>query len=302
MKHPGWIDLQINGATGYDFSDPNLTEDQIMAIIDYVFNSGTECFLPTIVTNPIDIYKRNPALIKRVVEKHGLLDRIPGIHFEGPFISPGAVGAHKPECLQVPSAQKIHELYDMSEGFFKMLTLGADVENAVEGIKEARKLGVIVSVGHHTATTEDVRRAADAGAQTLTHLGNGVANMIDRHHNPIWAGLAEDRLTAMIITDGHHLPLEVIKIFVKCKGADKIIVTSDAIMGAGLPPGKYHTFGNDAVLEPNGKFWNPSKNCLVGSTSMMSGCMKVLESLNILSEEELVKVGRLNQLALLNGK
>ena len=302
MKNPGWIDLQINGAAGVDFSDAALTEDGVMKVIDYVFNSGTERFLPTIVTSKPEIYKRNPALIKRVVEKHGIMDRVPGIHFEGPFISPGAVGAHAPDCLQIPSAEKIHQLYEMSEGFFRMLTLGADVENATEGISEARKMGIIVSIGHQMATSEDVKKAADAGAQTLTHLGNGIPNMINRHHNPIWAGLAEDRLTAMIITDGHHLPLDVIKIFVRCKGADRIIVTSDAIMAAGLPPGNYHTFGNDAVLEPNGKFWNPSKNCLVGSVSMMSQCMSILESLNILTEEELVKVGRLNQLALLEGK
>lgn len=91
---------------------------------------------------------------------------------------------------------------------------------------------------------------ADAGAQALTHLGNGVPGMVPRHRNPIWAGLAEERLAAMIITDGHHLPPELIRVICKVKGAAKIIVTSDASPGAGLPPGPCRVFGSDAILEP----------------------------------------------------
>ena len=155
-------------------------------------------------------------------------------------------------------------------------------------------------MGHNLAGTKDIAEGAKAGARLITHMGNGIPNMIHRHQNPVWAALACDDVTSMIITDGHHLPAEVIKCFIRVKGVDRIIVTSDAASVGGLPPGKYSSLGNDAILEPNGKLHNPVKKCLVGSASTISMCMAFLESLNLWSEAELTKLGRDNALALLN--
>jgi N-acetylglucosamine-6-phosphate deacetylase len=179
------------------------------------------------------------------------------------------------------------------------MTIGADAQNAPEAIARAKEVGIHVSVGHHMANYEQVRAAADAGAELLTHLGNGCPNLIDRHNNPVWAGLAENRLTAMIISDGHHLPGELVKIIIQTKGVDNVIITSDQVEAAGYKPGRYHVLGNDAILEPNGKLHNPVKKCLVGSASTMSMCMAFLESLNVWSEEELTRLGRTNALKIL---
>ena len=301
MNNPGWVDLQVNGYNGVDFSDPALSEEDFLRAADGVFRSGTALFLPTIVTSAPEVYSRNPALMRRAAEKHGLLDRIPGVHLEGPFISPkpGAVGAHNPQWVQTATAPAVERLFQQGEGFIRMMTFGADAPGVANAIRQACELGIAVSVGHHLADAAEIRAAADAGARTLTHLGNGIPNSIDRHRNPIWAGLAEDRLTAMIITDGHHLPAEVVKVICRCKGAEKIIVTSDASPAAGFKPGRYHVLGNDAILEPGGRLYNPEKQCLVGSASILAQCMAFLESLEIFSEAELLQVGRTNALALL---
>ena len=300
MKNPGWIDLQVNGHNGVDFSNPKLTADMVVKAAEELFAAGTQIFLPTIITGPMELYRRNIPIIKKAIESHGYLDHVPGVHLEGPFISAksGAVGAHNPAWVQVPSRAAVDELN--AEGFIKIITIGADAENAPEAIARARELGIHVSVGHHMADYAQVRAAADAGAQLLTHLGNGCPNLLDRHNNPVWAGLAEERLTAMLITDGHHLPGELIKVFVRTKGVDKVIVTSDATEATGYKPGPCFVLGNDSILEPNGKLHNPVKKCLVGSASTVSMCMAFLESLNIWTEEELTKMGRTNALALLN--
>ena len=133
----------------------------------------------------------------------------------------------------------------------------------------------------------------------LTHLGNGCPNMIGRHHNPIFSGLAEERLTAMIITDGHHLPGELIRIIIRTKGVDKVIVTSDASSPTGLPPGKHVTLGVEAVLEANGKLHIPERKCLAGSASTAAMCMNFLDSLDFLTCDELKLLGRDNALKLL---
>ena len=95
------------------------------------------------------------------------------------------------------------------------------------------------------------------------------------------------------------LPADLVKLIVKVKGPEHIIVTSDACSACGFPPGRYQVLGNDAVLEPSGRLYNPEKQCLVAAAATMEMCMTFLRSLDILSEEELLAVGRTNALKLL---
>lgn len=301
MNNPGWVDLQVNGHNGVDYSDPSLTTDDFIRSAEALFAAGTDIFCPVIITRPLEVFKRNGELIQNAVEKYGLQDKIPGLHFEGPFISnvPGAVGAHNPDWTLIPSADNVDKLLACAPGFVSVVTLGADAENAAEAVACLKARGVHVSVGHHMANYDQVKAAANAGAELLTHLGNGCPNLIDRHNNPVWAGLAEERLTAMIITDGHHLPGELVRIIIRTKGVDKVIVTSDASSPTGLPPGRYETLGVMAVLEANGKLHIPERKCLAGSASTMAMCMSFLDSLDFLTEGELKQLGRDNALKLL---
>ena len=301
MRENGFVDLQINGHYGVDFSDPTLSDDMFMTAAEHIFASGTEFFLPTIVTSPKEVYLRNLAVIRNACEKRGLLRQVPGVHLEGPFISPvpGAVGAHRPEYVIEPDCAFFDEIMDKSGNYVKILTVAAEIPGVDGLIRHATERGVTVSCGHQMAGAEDLARAAEAGAKLLTHLGNGCPNSINRHKNMVWAGMACDDLTAMIITDGHHLPGELIKCFVRVKGVDRLIVTSDAAPVAGFPPGRYNLWGNDAVLEPNGLYHNPEKGCLVGSSASMRDCVHFLRSLDLLTEEEIEKVSRTNALRIL---
>ena len=304
MKNPGWVDLQVNGHNGVDYSAEGLTEDAFLRSVEELHNAGTATFLPTIITSPAELMIHNGQVIMKAVEKHGLSDIVPGLHLEGPFISnvPGAVGAHNPAWTRVPTPENVQQLLDAFPNFLKIVSMGADAEGAPEAIKMLVKNNVRVSVGHHMANYAQVHAAAKAGAKLLTHLGNGCPNLLDRHNNPVWAGLAEEALTAMIITDGHHLPGDLVRIMFMTKGVDKVIVTSDASSLTGFPPGTYGTLGNVAVLEPNGKLHNPEKKCLVGSASTIAMCMEFLESLDFLTEDELKRAGRDNALAMIGLK
>ncbi|MEI3037699.1 MAG: hypothetical protein V8T90_01385 [Victivallales bacterium] len=301
MNNPGWVDLQVNGHNGVYFSDPALSADGFLRAADGVLESGTAVFLPTIITCAPEVCRRNLQLIRKAVTARGLSRQIPGIHLEGPFLSdkPGAIGVHNPAWVRSPSAEAVRELFQAAEGFIRLITIAAEVPGAEEAIREAKRLGILVSVGHHLATGKDLHRATGAGAQMLTHLGNGIPNLLDRHRNPVWAGLAEDSLTAMLIADGHHLPADVIKVMIRCKSPEKIIIVSDASPATGFAPGHYTVMGNDAILEPNGKLYNPHLQCLVGSASTLSRCMEHLASLELLSDNELHMVGRDNALRML---
>lgn len=301
MINPGWVDLQVNGHNGVDYSQEGLTVEKFAKSIEELHATGTAIIVPTIITSPFDLIQKHTDIILEAVSKYGLQDIVPGVHLEGPMISPepGAVGAHNPAYVAEATAENVEELYKRTSKFVKIITIAAEYPKAPEAIKKGVELGIHMSVGHHLADYCHVRAAADAGCELLTHLANGCPNLVGRHNNPIWSGLAEDRLTAMLITDGHHIPGDLLKVLFKVKGADKVIVTSDASSITGFPPGTYETLSNLAVLTPEGKLYNPEKQCLVGSASTMTMCMNFLESLEFLSEEELRKVGRDNALKLL---
>jgi N-acetylglucosamine-6-phosphate deacetylase len=149
------------------------------------------------------------------------------------------------------------------------------------------------------AKEEDLSKLVQAGAVSLTHLGNGVPRLLDRHENPVWAGLANDDLTAIIITDGHHLPASLLKTIIRTKGSERCVIVSDATFPAGLEPGRYHVLGHDVVLDETGLLYDPQTGYLAGSSAMMLDCMNHLSSLDLVSMNELLAMGFYNPLKLI---
>ena len=287
------FDVQVNGGFGINFSDPKLTADQFLKAAESILGLGVTRFLPTIVTSSAETYNHNMKLMNSVITAHHLEYAIPGYHLEGPFISkePGAVGAHSPQYTRLPSADGVQKLYDLSEGRLRILTMAAELPGIREAVDKAHELGIVVSLGHQLATDEQIKAA---GGDSLTHLGNGIPNRIDRHRNPIWAGLANDDLMAFIIGDGHHLPNPVLKCFFRCKGIDRVIIISDAATVAGLPPGRYHIWDNVADLDASGLLYNPIKKCLVGSGMFLTQCIDYLRKEELLTPEEIYKATWVN--------
>jgi N-acetylglucosamine-6-phosphate deacetylase len=298
---PGFVDLQVNGHMGIDFSDPNLTEVAFVQACDLLFQAGTAVFMPTVITSPLEVYERNLPIMAAVMRREPYRSRLPGIHLEGPFISPepGAVGAHRPEYVRKPDVGLFQQINAWANHTLRIVTLAAELEGAEELARHAAGQGILVSSGHSLATPADLARLATAGASALTHLGNGLPHLLHKYNNPLWSGLADDRYTAMMIGDGHHIPGGVLKAMIRAKGIAHSIIVSDAAPVAGLPPGNYTMLGNDAVLEPSGLFHNPKIGYLVGSSYTMVKCMNYLASLQVFSLEELLDLGFYNPLRLI---
>jgi N-acetylglucosamine-6-phosphate deacetylase len=299
---PGFIDLQVNGFLAIDFSSPEVTLEEIVKAAVGLREAGTIGFLATIITSATETYQRNLPLLVQAMNTPETQGVILGIHAEGPFLSqqPGAVGAHNPDWVKEPNIEFFKQMQNWAEGNIKVLTIAAETNGAAELTKYASDNGVAVSLGHQLAASEDLNRCAEAGAKLLTHLGNGMPNEVNRHNNPLLAGLAEDNLTAMIITDGHHLPPALIKTIVRTKSIAKTIITSDASTLAGMPPGEYYAMGNDVVIEKSGLLHNPKKQCLVGSSATMLQCVNYLASLDLVSPEDIIRMGFTNPLKMIN--
>jgi N-acetylglucosamine-6-phosphate deacetylase len=266
---PGFIDNQINGYKGISFgSGKVLKADDIKYVVREIWKEGFTTFLPTLTSNGHDVLIRNIRLLAQVMNDSCILGSIPGIHLEGPYISPeeGFRGAHPLEYIRTPDWKEFMEYYIASGQKILQITLAPEITGALDFINKCREKGIVVALGHHNASAELIQAAVDRGAQIVTHLGNGTANTINRHLNPFWPQLADDRLLISMICDGVHLLPEEIMVFYKVKGADKIVITSDVTYFAGLPVGNYTTpEGVKIKLTPEGKIWNPEKNILHGS-------------------------------------
>jgi N-acetylglucosamine-6-phosphate deacetylase len=301
---PLWIDLQVNGFGGVDFNGPGLTEEKVREVVGRLRDEGTAGFCPTFVTGDPDCIERNLRTVEAARRRDAeCAERILGYHLEGPFISrePGAVGAHDPKWVRPPDVGLFERFQAAAHGNVRIVTVAAELPGAAEFTREVSKRGVVVSCGHQMAhTPEQLGAMAAAGARALTHLGNGVPNLLPRHDNVIWAGLAEDRLTVMFIPDGRHLPLHLLKVYTRAVPLDRLVAVTDASYPAGMPPGHYTVFGSDAVLEPDGLLHNPERQCLVGSTATMAQAMAILSAPPVgLTHEQCLRIGRENPLRLI---
>lgn len=266
----GFVDLQVNGYLGHSFSSPTLGEEEAAAALRGLIADGTAVLLPTVCTAAPATYERILPLLAQVAASPEFAAHVPGFHLEGPFMSPreGFSGVHNPAWMQPGDPAVLDRMHALCGGRIRLLTIAPEITGAMALIRHARSLGITVSLGHHASGDDLVAAAAEAGATSITHLGNGLPHQIDRHRNPLIAGLAEDRLSAGLIGDGHHLPWSLLKVMLRAKGLERCYLVSDASSLAGLPPGEYgRGLGGTSVIAPDGRLYNKQSGYLAGSSS-----------------------------------
>ena len=269
---PGFFDNQVNGFAGvsFVFGKSDLTQEGILKATHELWKKGVTTYMPTLTTNSQEILVRNFAILAKAIDDDRLMGSIPGFHLEGPYINPedGFRGAHPKRFVRLPNWDEFMEMYDAAGGHILEVTVAPEMEGAQDFIEKCTAKGIVVALGHHNGNKEQIDQAVYNGAKISTHLGNGCANMINRHRNPLWPQLANDGLTASIICDGFHLLPEEIKVFYDVKGPDKTIITSDVTSYAALKPGRYVTDTGETIeLTEEGMLRYPAQNVLYGSAS-----------------------------------
>ena len=266
---PGLIDTQVNGYASVSFNREGLTEEKIIELTEAMWREGVTTFFPTIITNSSELIRENLKTLTLALKANPKLSNsIPGYFLEGPYISPidGFRGAHAKEWVRLPDWEEFSGFYNASDGMIIQVGVAPEIEGAMDFIKKCRDLGIGISLAHHNATADQVDEAVKLGARVSTHLGNGCANTIHRHDNPIWPQLSNDLLTPSIIADGHHLRKEELRVFFKVKGPDKLMLVSDATELAGMPAGTYNWNGKEVVMTEDGMLKYPAQNVLAGAS------------------------------------
>jgi N-acetylglucosamine-6-phosphate deacetylase len=254
---PGFIDLQVNGYAGHDLNDEAITPETVFAVAEALLSTGVTTFLPTLITQSQRRLVHALRMIKAARERYSLVAHmVPGVHMEGPYISPadGPRGAHPRESVRMPDFEEVAEWQQASGNLIKLVTLSPHSEDHITLIGQLRSIGIHVSIGHTHCTPAQIRAAAEAGAELSTHLGNGIAATLPRHPNILWEQLAEDRLTATFIADGHHLPPATLRSMLRVKSVERSVLIADTVSLAGMPPGQYRApVGGDVLLEKDGR-------------------------------------------------
>lgn len=231
---PGFIDLQLNGAIGLDFT----TEPRgIWPVAAYLPRTGVTSFLPTIITAPLTAVSTAQEAVTSSPPT-GFRGAIPlGLHLEGPFLHPDKKGAHNPNYLQLPTAEKASSW--SPENGVRLVTLAPELDGALDVVKLLTARGVLVSAGHSTATIAQANAGFEAGIRYGTHLFNAMPPL--HHREPGLAGalLADDRTTVGLIVDGKHVHPKLVKLVWQMVGNGRFNLVTDGMAALGMPPGRY---------------------------------------------------------------
>ncbi|MBI1787248.1 MAG: N-acetylglucosamine-6-phosphate deacetylase [Acidobacteria bacterium] len=293
---PGWVDVQVNGFAGVDYNSPDISHEEIARSIDILYSTGVTRFYPTVITGSPEDMKGALANLARAKESLGEGEAMDGFHVEGPYISPddGPRGAHPKRWCRPPDPDEFRRLQDAARGHIRLLTLAPEWPGAAKFIEALARDGIVVSIGHTNADSQQIADAVSAGAAMSTHLGNGAHQVLRRHPNYIWDQLAEDRLTASFIVDGIHLPQTFLRVALRAKGVERSVLVTDASSPAASAPGRYKLGEQEVDLTEDNRVVLAGQDRLAGSALRMDHGVQNLMRFCGLSLTDAVRLATVN--------
>lgn len=243
---PGFVDIHNHGNSGYDIMDS--TEEALDKIGEFHLKNGVTSFLGTVITSSYeDIVKA----IENIVDYQNKedLSQIIGIHLEGPFFAIEKKGAQPEIYIKKPDMEATRKIVEVSKGMLKMVSVAPEIEGALQIISYLKENNVSVSMAHTSATYDEARRGVDFGVSIATHIFNGMRSFTHREPGVIGLSLADERVYCELIYDRIHLHDGAVRIALKMKGLDKIVLISDAMRAAGLEDGDYELGGQKVIVK-----------------------------------------------------
>lgn len=242
---PGFVDIHTHGGGGGDFMDAE--EDAFERALRFHCAGGTTSVLASSVTAPVGQILQMLSVVRHFKDKALPVCRVLGAHLEGPYLSVKNKGAQQERYLLSPDRDDYSFITD-NRDIVVNVTLSPELPGAAAMTRALTAGGIVVSGGHDDGCREAILPAVDAGLSNLTHLfcAMSAVSMRDgvRSVGLTELGLLDDRLTAELIADNHHLPPELVRLAYRCKGAAGACVVSDCLRAGGMPKdGALYTLG-----------------------------------------------------------
>lgn len=268
---PGFIDIHTHGA-----NDADAVKDPIDQMAEFKVKHGTTGFLPTLWTAEFDWMVDACKKINDFMKAQSKGSKVLGINSEGPYLNP-ELGAQKKELVRTPEYKDYRRLIEASDGNLIVMTVAPELEGALELIKYLRQNNVIVSIGHTDIKIDKMHEALDRGITLVTHLLNAMGDSIQVDAGVKALGIQEellicDQLMCEVLSDkkGVHVKPTLLKIILRCKGVENIVLITDSMNMTGFPPGTYSLQdGRKAIIKDGEDTVRLENGGLAGSVMTM---------------------------------
>lgn len=286
---PGFIDMHIHGSAGFDMMDA--TEEALRGMSRSLVKEGTTSYLPTTITQRVDSIE---AALENV---HGFVNNadeaeVLGIHVEGPYISTKWAGAQPIEHISEPSIEQFLKWQRLSGNRIKQVTVAPEIVGGFEFVQAMSEEGIISSIGHSDASSDEVEKAVQLGAKQATHLYNQMRPFHHRDTGVVGSVLLDDHMKVEIIVDYIHSHMKAVNLAYRLKGAEGIILITDAMRAKGLEYGEYDLGGQTVYVTEKGA--HLSSGALAGSILTMDQAVRNMKQTTGCSLQELVSMSSTN--------
>ncbi|MFB7159129.1 N-acetylglucosamine-6-phosphate deacetylase [Lysinibacillus sp. NPDC056232] len=286
---PGYIDMHIHGSAQMDTMDAS--NEGLHTMAKSLAKEGTTGFLATTMTQSFQNIERALENIAQFTSNPDEAELL-GIHVEGPFISKKRVGAQPLEYVVAPDFAVFTKWQNLSGNKIKEITMAPEEPNGFEVVQAIAENGVVVSIGHSDATFEQMKEAVQHGATQGTHLYNQMRPFHHRDPGVVGGVLLLEEMKAEIIVDFIHMHKDAVSMAYRLKGADGIILITDAMRAKGMPYGDYDLGGQMVHVSESGA--HLSNGALAGSVLKMDQAVRNMQLITNCSLEELVKMSSYN--------
>ena len=293
---PGFIDMHTHGAGGHDFMDG--TEEAIKGACMTHLSHGRTSIVPTTLTCLNSELFNFFEVFRKVKTGWHEGPNLLGIHLEGPFFNAAQAGAQDPKFLQLPTRENFMPILEAGGADIMRISVAVELEGALELGEELKKRGIIAAIGHSDATYAEVAKAVEAGYSFVTHLYSGMSALHRvgpyRVLGVVESAYLFDELGVEIISDGKHLPPELLRLIVKNKGIDNICLITDSMRGAGMPEGSRPKLGSltngQETLIRDGVAMMPDLKAFAGSVCTTDRCVRTMYKLAGVSLPDAVRM------------
>lgn len=239
----GGVDLQINGGLGLAFPDLTFQHlDKLHEICAYLWQTGVDQFLPTIVTSSVPKIQQALAVIAEFRQRPLATQEaeIIGVHLEGPFLNNEKKGAHPAEFLLPLTLDNVKNVLGDYGKIVKIITLAPELDSTATVIPYLTAQGIVVSLGHSQATAEEAEIAFQQGASMVTHAFNAMPSLHHRQPGLLATAIVNEEVFCGLIADGKHVCRIMLQVFLQASNFQQgVFLVSDALAPIGLPDGDY---------------------------------------------------------------
>ena len=272
---PGFIDVHTHGAYGYDTNDGE--PEGLRNWMKHIPEEGVTSILPTTVTQMPDVLEKAVANVASVVEEGYEGTEILGIHFEGPYLDMDYKGAQPPEAIAQAAVDQFRRYQEAAKGLIKYITLAPEHDVDFALTKYCKETGVVVSMGHSSATYEQALMGIANGATSMTHVYNGMTPYHHRKPGLVGTAFRVRDIYGEIICDGCHSHLAALNNYFTAKGRDFVIMVTDSLRAKHCPPGgSYQLGGHDIEISESGLAYLKGTDTIAGSTLYMNRGLRIL--------------------------